>query len=295
MEEPRICIVIVNYNGEKYQNDCIRTIKASSYHNYEIVVVDNDSKDKSMELLKQDYPEVTNILLDDNIGVTGGNNAGIQYSINTGAEYTLLLNNDVELDKDTILKLVERANTQTVVVPKIYYFDKSMILWYAGGELDWNWGTGIHSYYGEKDNELLNMERLVTYSPTCCMLVHNSIFDKMGNMDEAYFMYFDDTDFCVRLQENKIKLLYVPSSFLWHKVSSSTGGESSKLSVYYMSRNQLYYMNKFRNRVKCTAYMRVFTRGTLRYIRSFFFKKNCRVIFKGYMDYWNDKMYKKDS
>lgn len=294
MKEPRICIVIVNYNGEKYQNDCIRTIKNSAYKNYEIVVVDNDSTDNSIYMLRKEYPEVSVIELNENRGVTGGNNAGIQYSMQIKADYTLLMNNDVELDKNTIQELVNAASEDMVTVPKIFYFDRKEMLWYGGGYLNWNWGTGIHQFYREIDRGQADAQRIVTYSPTCCMLVHNSVFEKIGMMDEAYFMYFDDTDFCARLETAGIPLLYVPGSFLWHKVSSSTGGESSKLSVYYMSRNQLYYLSKFKKNIGWMAWFRVMMKGLAKYIRSFAVKKNYRIVLKGYSDYFRGNMYQRN-
>lgn len=294
MKEPKVCIVIVNYNGAKYQNDCIRTIKDSVYQNYEMVVVDNNSTDNSMVMLKREYPEVKTIELKDNRGVTGGNNVGIQYSIQTKAEYTLLMNNDVELDKNTISELVKSASENTVTVPKILYFDRNDMLWYGGGYLDWKWGTGIHQFYREIDRGQANTQRIVTYSPACCMLIHNSVFERIGMLDEAYFMYFDDTDFCARLEDAGLQLLYVPGSFLWHKVSSSTGGESSKLSVYYMSRNHLYYLSKFKKNVKMMVWIRVMSKGLAKYLRSFFIKKNYRIVLNGYKDYFRDNMYQRN-
>ena len=131
--EGKIGIVIVNYNGEKYQNDALKTIYQSSYQNFEVIIVDSGSKDNSIKLAQIEYPNVHYLLQKDNIGVARGNNIGIQYAINRlGVEYILLLNNDVELEKHTIQRLVDLAGAEYVVVPKIYFYKPDNILWFAG-------------------------------------------------------------------------------------------------------------------------------------------------------------------
>ena len=246
-------IVIVNYNGEAYQNECIKSLYQMKYSNFKIIVVDSGSTDNSLIILKEQFPEVIVLEQFDNVGVAKGNNIGINYSIKLGMNYTLLLNNDTEVDSLLLSKLVENATPRTVTVPKIYYYDPSDLLWYAGGELDWRKITGTHEGYRQKEIACgSEKSRLVTYSPTCCMLIDNSIFLKTGLMDENYFMYYDDTDFCVRLNENGINILYISDAKIWHKVSSSTGGEGSRLLVYYSNRNCFYYTN---NRLIKNAYI----------------------------------------
>jgi Predicted glycosyltransferases len=242
----KIGIVIVNYNGEKYQNDCIKSIMLQTYTDFEIIVVDSLSSDNSIEKLKSNYPSVKVIMCNENVGVAKGNNLGIKESINDGCDYTLLLNNDVEMPSDLLQILISKAAENIVVVPKIYYFQPNDLLWFDGGNINWKKGIAEHWGFQKKDIESHNPEQYINYSPTCCMLINNKEFEKIGYIDEKYFMYYDDTDLCVRLSEQNIKILYVPSAKLYHKVSSSTGGENSKLKIYYQSRNQLYFINKFK-------------------------------------------------
>jgi len=244
INEPKVGIVLVNYNGLNFQNDCIKTIKNMSYSNYEIIVVDNASTDKSMEMLKQYYPEVTIIECEENHGVAKGNNIGIRYAIDNGSQYILLLNNDTEIDAELLTEMIKKADENILITPKIYYYNPSNLLWYAGGEINLNKATTTHYGYGEYDNGQYDKETLVKYTPTCCLLVHKSVFNEIGLMDEKYFMYYDDTDFCVRINKSKYSILYCPSAVLWHKVSSSTGGECSPLKTYYMTRNRFYFAKK---------------------------------------------------
>ena len=136
-DQPSICIVIVNYNGAAYQNDCIKTLYEMNYLNFEIVVIDSASKDNSLELLKKSYSDVKIIPCHTNVGVAKGNNIGIEYSINKKFDFTLLINNDIEVDKHLLEYLVESADNNTIVVPKIYYYNPHNLIWFAGGKLVW--------------------------------------------------------------------------------------------------------------------------------------------------------------
>lgn len=287
-------IVIVNYNGAKYQNDCIKSLYDMDYDSFEIIVVDSGSKDNSIQMLRDVYPKVHVLEMNDNIGVAAGNNVGIKYSIELGTEYTLLLNNDVEVDKELLTILMQNADKTTAVVPKIYYYEPKDVLWYAGGELGWEKELASHRGYGKKDIGEFDEMREITYAPTCCMLIHNSIFEKVGMIDETIFMYYDDTDFCVRMYEAGIKLLYCPKAKLWHKVSSSSGGQESKITIYYMYRNQLYYMHKYRKKIKM-KYRIYFMMVAAYFFVTFPWKcKNNRYILVAYIDYFLGRMGRKE-
>ena len=246
--EGSIGIVIVNYNGERYQNDALRTIYESEYKNFEIVIVDSASRDNSIALAKEKYPDIHYLLQDENVGVAKGNNIGMKYAIEElGTDYVLLLNNDIELDSKLLGELVSSADEATITVPKIYYFEPNDMIWFAGGEMFWNRGESRHAGNFETDRGQFNEEKIIGYAPTCCMLIHRSVIEKIGYEDETLFMYFDDTDLCVRINDAGFKIKYVPSAVMWHKVSSSGGGMDSKVYVYYNFRNKFYFMDKYKD------------------------------------------------
>ena len=289
--EDKIGIVIVNYNGEKYQNDCLRTIYASSYKNIEVVIVDSGSKDMSIKKAQEAYPDVHYLLQGENIGVARGNNIGIQYAVNDlHVEYVLLLNNDIELDIETIHNLTAEASPNKIAVPKIYYYEPHNMLWFAGGRLVWKRGESEHWGNFETDLNQYNKKIEITYAPTCCMLIHKSVFEKVGYIDETVFMYFDDTDFCARAIDSGIQILYIPSAVLWHKVSSAGGGADSKIQVYYMTRNKLYYMNKHKEKLKFPAMPYTYIKFLLKFIISPFYKRNDKYILKALLDYRRGNM-----
>ena len=284
----KVGIVIVNYNGEKFQNECIASLKKMDYQDYEVIVVDSGSTDNSIKILRENYPDVHILKQNNNVGVAVGNNIGIDYSIKCGTEYTLLMNNDVELDYKMLSIMLENADEHTVVVPKIYYYNPSDILWFAGGKMNWREATGEHIGLGERDEEQYNKIREIDYSPTCCMLIHNSIFRKIGKVEEKTFMYFDDTDLCVRIIDSGNKIKYIPMAKMWHKVSSSSGGEKSKYFVYYNTRNHFYFMDKYKNKIKWNTKLYVGFKYLIKYFLSPIRCKNERYILKAYKDYKNN-------
>ena len=289
--EGSIGIVIVNYNGERYQNDALRTIYESEYKNFEIVIVDSASRDNSIALAKEKYPDIHYLLQDENVGVAKGNNIGMKYAIEElGTDYVLLLNNDIELDSKLLGELVSSADEATITVPKIYYFEPNDMIWFAGGEMFWNRGESRHAGNFETDRGQFNEEKIIGYAPTCCMLIHRSVIEKIGYEDETLFMYFDDTDLCVRINDAGFKIKYVPSAVMWHKVSSSGGGMDSKVYVYYNFRNKFYFMDKYKDRLQFPARLFTYAKLGAKFLLSPVYKKNDRYILKAWKDYRAGRM-----
>jgi GT2 family glycosyltransferase len=240
----KVGIVLVNYNGEKFQAECINTIKNMTYKNYEIIVIDNNSTDNSIKILKNRYPDVKVIETGENGGVAKGNNIGIKYALENGCEYILLLNNDTEVDNEMLNNMMKKTPIYKLVTCKMYYYKPDDMIWCAGGKINWTKAITEHFHENENDIGQANNSMTIEYTPTCCLLIHKSVFEEIGLMDESYFMYYDDTDFIVRCKKAGYKIWYESTASLWHKVSSSSGGSESKIAIYYNNRNRLYFINK---------------------------------------------------
>lgn len=296
MNDPKIGIVIVNYNGAKYQNDALRTIFDSSYKNFEVVIVDSGSKDNSIDLAVKEFPQIHVLPQNENVGVAKGNNLGIKYAVDKlKADYVLLLNNDIEIDKACIEELVKSADLNTITVPKIYYYEPHDMLWFAGGDMYWNRGEARHFGNFETDRGQYDEEKIIGYAPTCCMLIHKEVFNKIGFEDELTFMYFDDTDLCVRITDGGFSIKYVPTAKLWHKVSSSGGGMDSKYYVYYNFRNKFYFMHKYQQRLIFPAVICTYLKLATKFLISPIYKKNDKYILKAWLDYKKGRMGRNDS
>lgn len=285
----RVAIVLVNYNGENFQKECIESIYQMEYKDYDIIIVDNGSKDNSVEVVRKNFKYVIIIETNENNGVAKGNNIGIEYALNNGYEYVLLLNNDTEVDKKMLGEMIKKASENTLVTCKMYYYSPQNTIWYGGGKINWNKGTTIHFGMNELDNDKYNESKFIEYTPTCCLLIHKSVFEKIGIMDEKYFMYYDDTDFCARVNYNGFKIWYESKAKLWHKVSSSSGGEDSPLSIYYCTRNRLYFIEKHcKNKIVPNLFF-YFTR-VIRYIQCKD-KLKRKIMIKAIKDYNEKNMY----
>lgn len=248
MAEPKIGLVTVTYNSGPVLEGFFRSLWAQSHSNFICVAVDNQSKDDSLKRLRRET-DARLVVIDNvnNVGVAEGNNQGIRYCLEQGCDYVLLINNDVEFEPGLIATLVKTCEDtgHPMVVPKMYFHEPSNLLWCAGGYFV-KWAAWYNGHYGEQeiDRGQYDQARVIEYCPTCCMLIRRQVFEAVGLMDPEYFVYYDDVDFCIRALRSKQTLYYTPAAKLWHKVSSSTGGEHSEFSIRYLARNQALLINK---------------------------------------------------
>lgn len=260
----KIGIVTVTYNSEPYLEQFFSSLLAQDYTKFNTYVIDNLSKDNTVFLLHSKYcigDNFTVVANDNNLGVAAGNNQGILMALSEGCEWILLLNNDTTFPSNFLSQLVASSDQLgwRVVVPKIYFDNPSGHIWYGGGGFNPRRGyTGYHTGIGEPDYGQFDVESTVDYSPTCAMLIHRSVFIDVGLMDESYFVYFDDTDFCWRLKQLSIPIGYTPSTSLVHKVGGSTGGSQSPFTIRMTSRNRLYYLRKHFGVLSANLWMPVF-------------------------------------
>lgn len=275
-------IVIINYNGEKFQNDCIKSLFAQTYQDFKIIVIDNGSTDNSMKLLEAfNDDRIIKIYNGDNFGVAKANNIGIKESVALGCTYTLLLNNDTVLEPKMLEYMVNKQ--ELVASPKIYYYGTNKI-WYFGGKINKFKGTITHFYYQQEKYEINDY---TTYAPTCCLLINNRVFEKTGLFDEEYFLYYDDVDFCYQLEKNNIKIALVNDAVLYHKVSLSSGGENSRTAIYYNNRNRYYFIEKMHGIEKVLS--KIYTNLTRLIVR-----ENKDIIKLAKKDFKTNKMGRKE-
>lgn len=283
----KIAIVIVNYNGINFQKKCLESILNSSNQNFIIIIVDNGSVDKSMEEVeKLNNDKIITIYNNSNLGVAAANNIGIKKGIELGCDFTLLLNNDTEICNNTLEVLINKSDNFDIASPKILFWETHNI-WYFGGGFNKVKGRNVHWHYNKIDN-FYNQDIVCSYAPTCCLLINNIVFDKIGFMDENYFLYFDDTDFCMRLMNAKIKILVTADTYIYHKVSASTGKKFSYIRVYYLNRNRFYFLKKFKkNFLFITKYLVVLSR----YYKMIFGNNDEKKYVKiAYADFKKNKM-----
>lgn len=237
----KVFIVILNWNGLGDTRECISSVRKNNYANSEILVIDNGSADNSVSSLKNEFPNIRIIENGRNLGFSGGNNIGINYCLKQGADYVLLLNNDTTVENAFLSELVKAGELDEkngLLESKICYYDEPKRIWFAGGKINWLKTRGTHIGLNELDNGQYDNAREVDYLTGCCLLIKRSVFEKIGKLSEDYFLYYEDTDFCLRARKAGFKCIYVPKSKIYHKVSRSTKPGSPNY-IYYHTRNGL--------------------------------------------------------
>jgi GT2 family glycosyltransferase len=244
MKEPKVSIIVLNWNTLDYTLNCIKSLKKLNYKNFDIVVVDNGSKDNSVKVLRN-VKGIKLIENKKNLGFAEGNNVGARYALEKGADYIFLLNNDTIVDKNLVKELVKVAESDPkigIVGPKIYYIN-SKNLWFAGGKFNLFIGDARHIGANKIDKGQFNVIKKVDYTSGCAFLIKKRVIDEIGLIDPYYFIYYEETDWCARAKARGYKILYVPKAKLWHKVSASTKA-SSPFMIRLNIRNRLVFMKK---------------------------------------------------
>lgn len=270
----KIGLVTVLFKSDDVLPGFFKSISEQTHKDYILYLVDNSANDVSNKVIETclaEFPvtEYKHIKNTSNVGVAEGNNIGIKLALADGCTHIMILNNDIEIEQDTafstMISLCEKKG-EHIIVTKVYYYSDRKI-WMAGGSMNKWRALGIHYGFNKKDGPQYNVPKHITYAPTCFMLVESSVFKKVGLMDEKYFAYYDDTDFVYRACQKGYKLYYEPAVTILHKVSSSTGGDST-FYVYYSNRNKLYFIRKnFKGFIKYFAIFYTFFTRIFYYLR----------------------------
>lgn len=228
--EPHVAIVLVNWNGRDLTLDCLRSLAAITYRPHTVIVVDNASRDGSVEAIRKSFPDVDLLPMAENLRFAGGNNAGIRRALEMGAEMVLLLNNDTTVAPDFLSRMVRRIRGDAgtgIVTPAIYYHDVPEVFWFAGGVVSFWTGTMRHVGIRERDRGQYTESHTTDYATGCCFLTTRDIIGRVGMLDESYYIYTEDADFCMRVRKAGYSIVFEPSAKVWHKLSVSTGGHTS--------------------------------------------------------------------
>jgi len=222
MENSKVSIIILTWNGIKHITNCLESVFKSNYYNYEVIVVDNGSKDGTPEMISQRFPQVKLILNKKNLGFTGGNNQGVKRA---EGDIFFLLNDDTKIHPDLIKVLVEGLESSSemgIVGPKIYYMDEPSKIWFAGGKIDWVKSDSYHLGKNIIDKELSNdSKKEVDFITGCALMIKREVVDKVGLFDNKFFAFYEDADLCQKVKKAGYKVIYLPFGGVWHMKSAT--------------------------------------------------------------------------
>ena len=207
--EPLVSIIILNYNAGNLLLECIESVSKTNYDNFEIIVVDNASKDDSVNQCKEKFQEIQIIENEKNLGYCEGNNIGIR---NAKGEFVVILNPDTMVDGNWLKELINgyKKFGDGMYQPRFLTTDNHKILQGTGNMIHL-FGFGFARNKGDIDEGQFNKPERIGYASGTCLFTSKKILEKLGMFDSFLFAYHDDLDLCWRAALENIKSYYIPS------------------------------------------------------------------------------------
>ncbi len=232
MLHPAVYCIVVNWNGWKDTENCVRSLYESEYPNLSVLVVDNGSADQSVERLRHLFPELEVFETRRNLGFAGGNNEGIRLALGRGAHYVWLLNNDTVVTPGTLTALMKTANAHPEageIGSVLHHFEPPhAVQAWGGGRVNLWLSTSVHFLAPVQD-------AVLSYITAASVLIPADVLKTVGLLDDSFFMYWEDVDFSFRVRAAGRHLTVAPDAYVYHKENSSTGRRSAILDRYVTS------------------------------------------------------------
>lgn len=242
MHHPKITVIIVNFNGEKYLADCLLALSSQTFRDFDVIVVDNGSSDRSVSMIESSFPWVKIIKLHENTGFAKGNNIGYSESC---APYVATLNNDTIVSKNWLKGLHECAEAD----PETGMVASKILLGREGRKID---SVGMLLYpdgmtrqrgRGILDKGQFDNKKEVLFPSACAALYKRAMLDEIGFFDEDFFSYCEDSDLGLRARLTGWKAVLAPNAEVRH-LYSQTGGVYSEFKAYHVERNRSWVLLK---------------------------------------------------
>jgi GT2 family glycosyltransferase len=238
--QPLVACVVLNMNRRVDALECLRSVRASTYGRILSLVLDCGSTDGSVEAVRAAFPEARLVGLERNLGYAGNNNVGIRAAIEAGADWVFVLNEDTVLDPDCVTRLVAEGQRDArvgILGPMVYHHDEPDVIQSAGGGLSPLW-RGFHRGQNERDAGQFREPCQVRWISGCAILVRGEAIASAGLLDERFFIYWEETEWCVRAAKAGWRIVHVPAAKVWHKGVQRDYRPKPSVT-YYSTRNRL--------------------------------------------------------
>lgn len=247
----KLAIATVNFKNYKMTNEFLDSFEDQTDKNFKTFVVDVTPEKERPDFPGRDWFE---IIYGQNKGYGCGINLGLKKAISQGFEKYVIINNDVEVRQDFVEKSKEalQKHPGSLIGGKIYYGkgyeyhkerykrqDLGKVIWYAGGSIDWDHALIKHRGVDEVDEGKHDSFKETDFVTGCLMVLDKEVVDKLGFLDESYFLYYEDADFSALAKKKGVKLYYDPDIVIWHKNAQSTGGAGSKMHQTWQRKSRL--------------------------------------------------------
>ncbi len=255
-EDQTVAIVILNWNGGNDILNCLQSVFASTHKAIKVIIVDNGSVDGSSDVIRVHFPQVHFIANPQNHGFAKGSNQGMEWALEQGIPYVLLLNGDARVNANTIAELLTvavREDDNVVACPRIYLGNSANgvnRLWFTYGTVKLWSGLFQNPAFNQLDSPKWSEPRDMEYASGCCMLIPAAILQQVGMLDEAFFAYCEDIDFSLRVRKEGFRLRYAPAALLWHGGQQPTNRTRTTTYRYLSTRNNLWVVRKHGSRIE---------------------------------------------
>jgi len=290
----KTAVVILNWNGKRFLEQFLPLVITRSHDQAAIIVADNGSTDDSVEMLKQNFPEISIIINPTNTGYAGGYNLALQQ---VDAEYYILLNSDIEVGEnwiEPVIAMMDADKSIAACQPKIRsYLDPESFEYAgaAGGFLDtfgYPFCRGRLFQTLEKDNGQFDDPCEIFWATGACMFVRAEVFHASGGFDTDFFAHMEEIDLCWRIKNMNYKVMYCPDSIVYH-IGGGTLPKHSPQKTYLNMRNNLYLLLK--NLPTSKLYFILFARFILDGIASVKFLidggiGDCMAVLRAHMSFY---------
>jgi len=257
---PEVYCIILCYNGIQLTLDCLQSLYCQDYDNLQVMVVDNGSQDHTTEIIKHKFPQTVILENGENLGYAEGNNTGIKFAVQRGADFIFLVNNDTWVSKECISSLVDVFQATPGVGaagPMVYAGEGDKIISSAGGAIEWGKAGAINVGMGEQDTGQYK-HRYVDFINGCGILVSKDVVKNAGMLDPLYFMYWEETDWCMRIKKKGYSIIFEPASLMIHKAPIESV-DLGPTTLYYLTRNRfLFFMRHATGAYKPISVMKAF-------------------------------------
>ena len=285
-----VSIIIPTYNRKDEILDCLVSIYKLSYSNFEVIVIDNGSTDKTSDAIKTYYPSVKLIEFAENLGAVSARNIGIE---NAKGEYLLFVDSDNILDTNVLKELVCLAETDEkigFIGPKMFFYSDPERIWYAGAKI--NLLTSKTTYIGmnEIDYGQYDQVKEVEHIPNVWM-VKRGVINKIGGLDPIYIMTYGESDWAMRAIKSGFKVILCPKAKVWHNYPlpkdqsglRATIGFDNPYRIYYVAKNRTIFMKRFSSILNFYIFILIFNNLFLIVYFFYFLRYRKYILIKNYL------------